>query len=306
MDSQNIKKIALKLLIVVIAILAVITIVLCCYMSGIHLSSKVVLDSADLDNNSDIITIVTSNIRGITNNDANQTAWYNRAPRYTKVIGSIKPDILCTQETTKWQINYVQHALKGYDHETKFSDSGYSSGSSTIFYNTNKFRKIDSFSFWVSETPKVESKGWDAACYRVCLGLVLEQISNGKQFIVLDTHLDHIGSIARTEGMKLIQERISTLSLPCILCGDMNTTKYSTMYDTATLTMDDSRIVAVNSDEDNETFHGYDPWDCGSAIDFIFCTKNQFDVLDYKIIKDTVNGFYISDHYPVRVELKLK
>lgn len=38
---------------------------------------------------------------------------------------------------------------------------------SCIFYNAQKFELIEQNTFWLSETPEVISKGWDAAYHRI-------------------------------------------------------------------------------------------------------------------------------------------
>ena len=47
---------------------------------------------------------------------------------------------------------------------------------------------------------------------------------SGKEYFALNTHLDHIGVVARREGVSLILDRVNELSdgLPVIVTGDFN------------------------------------------------------------------------------------
>ena len=67
-------------------------------------------------------------------------------------------------------------------------------------------------------------KGWDAACERVATLAILKDKHTGKNFFFLNTHLDHMGKVARHEGASLVLEQAKKLSenLPIIVTGDFN------------------------------------------------------------------------------------
>ena len=44
-------------------------------------------------------------------------------------------------------------------------------------------------------------KGWDAACERVATWAIFKDKKSGKEFFFLNTHLDHMGQVARHEGL---------------------------------------------------------------------------------------------------------
>ena len=57
----------------------------------------------------------------------------------------------------------MKEALPGYDYIGVGRDDGKEKGEhSAIFYRTDKFDVIEKGDFWLSETPDVPSKGWDA------------------------------------------------------------------------------------------------------------------------------------------------
>ena len=47
-------------------------------------------------------------------------------------------------------------------------------------------------------------KGWDAACERVATWAIFKDKKSGKEFFFLNTHLDHMGQVARHEGASLV------------------------------------------------------------------------------------------------------
>ena len=79
--------------------------------------------------------------------------------------------------------------------------------------------------FWLSSTPDIPSIGWDAACTRTATWALLKDKKTKEKFYYVNTHLDHVGKVARKEGLKLILEKIQKINLdnfPLILTGDFN------------------------------------------------------------------------------------
>ena len=54
--------------------------------------------------------------------------------------------------------------------------------------------------------------------------VVLHDREGGREFLFVNTHLDHVGQVARDEGVNLLRERIEALrgDRPVILTGDFN------------------------------------------------------------------------------------
>src|SRR4030043_245448 len=66
--------------------------------------------------------------------------------------------------------------------------------------------------FWLSETPGIPSRGWDAALNRICVYGLFESLNTRHRFIVFNTHLDHIGVLAREKSIELILEKTDALN----------------------------------------------------------------------------------------------
>ena len=92
-----------------------------------------------------------------------------------------------------------------------------------IFYRKDRFSVEKSGNFWLAEDINaIGKKGWDAACERVATWAILKDKNTGKKFFFLNTHLDHMGKVARHEGASLVLEQAKKLSenLPIIVTGD--------------------------------------------------------------------------------------
>jgi endonuclease/exonuclease/phosphatase family metal-dependent hydrolase len=214
------------------------------------------------------------------------------------------PDFVGTQEGKANQLNYLlAKELPGYGYIGISRDSSETAGEfSAIFFNLSKFRVIKQSTFWLSETPEKKSKGWDAALERICTYALFEEIATGRKMYVFNTHLDHIGEVARTNGAKLILDKINALNtenLPVILTGDFNSEPASETYKIVTQSMADSRVASKEKPiGPTGTFNGFkfdEP--VTKRIDYIFV--KGFDVLKYAVLSDSKDGRYPSDHLPV-------
>jgi len=83
---------------------------------------------------------------------------------------------------------------------------------SAVFYNHDRFKKLDGGTFWLSDTPGACSFGWDAACRRICSWVKLEELESGEILHVFNTHFDHKGEVARRESAQLILDKIEKIS----------------------------------------------------------------------------------------------
>src|SRR3546814_18126337 len=72
-------------------------------------------------------------------------------------------------------------------------------------YRPDRFSLLGSGTFWLSPTPDTPSKGWDAALPRIATWARLKDRSAAQNFLVVNTHFDHIGEVARVESAKMIR-----------------------------------------------------------------------------------------------------
>lgn len=229
--------------------------------------------------------------------------WTKRKPLVRDIIKKYSPDTFGLQEAHYRWMNYLCRHLPEYDYVGVGRENGKRLGEfSPVFYKKDKYEVIDKGNFWLSETPEKPGLGWDAACIRICSYAVLRDKKTGEKFAHFNTHLDHVGPIAQSEGAKIIAERADTYKgVPTIVTGDFNVTPDSGAYKTITAAgFEDSRFIAPETDE-RGTYHGFGQ--CEDNIDFIF-VKNGFKPVSFRTVTDLIDGKFPSDHYPVIAELK--
>lgn len=228
----------------------------------------------------------------------------NRQPRMLKILKTYAPDIFGIQEGTEEWMAYLKNNLPEYTSYGIGRDENGTGEASAVFFKKDLFRLLDQDMFWLSETPDRLSQGWDGRCRRVCTKVILQRESDGFKFAFFNTHLDHIGPVAQKKGAELINARAIQYAetMPVILTGDFNVSFGSEAYNSITLL--DTRKIA-ESTESGGTWHGYsDTLDMSKElpIDHCFVSKD-IPVKRYQTIKDKVDGKFVSDHYPILVEL---
>ncbi|MCI8589996.1 MAG: endonuclease/exonuclease/phosphatase family protein [Clostridiales bacterium] len=236
-----------------------------------------------------------------------ENAWQNRVGLVVNSIRKNEPDMFGLQEAHKEWMEEITAAFPDYSYIGVGREDGKDKGEfSPIFYRKDQFEVQKSETFWLSQTPKMPSKGWDAACDRICTyGIFLHKKSD-ITFVHYNTHLDHIGLTAQQEGAKLIIRMADeNKQLPSIITGDFNVTPHSIPYNI--ITQNGFIDARDGSGETSYTFHAFDnPQEnaAHSTIDYIF-VNDKCKVKYFKVITDKEQGRYPSDHYPVMAELSL-
>jgi endonuclease/exonuclease/phosphatase family metal-dependent hydrolase len=257
------------------------------------------------------IKLMTYNIRLDVAVDG-ENDWTHRKDFFTSQIQFYEPDIFGIQEAKPNQVIDISSLLSQYDNVGMGREGVEKGESSNIFYKKERFTIKETNTFWLSETPNEISKGWDAACNRVCTYALFIDKKAKKPFWVFNTHLDHIGEEARTKGIQLILSKIESLNsekYPVIFMGDFNSEPNSERIIELKKVMDDSRDISKESPfGPSGTFNNFKHDEAVTIlIDYIFISKNsKVDILKYAILSDSKDLKYPSDHLPVYVELNFK
>lgn len=274
--------------------------------------------------------VLSYNIRYDNKGDG-EDRWDKRKEGLIKQVKSINPDVIGFQEVLSRQKRDFFFFLHNYASVGVGRDDGKNKGEQVpIFYKKDKFTLLKKGWFWLSETPNEPSKGWDAACNRMCSWVVLRDTLTHKNFLFLNTHLDHKGKLAQENSINQIidfinndgtgyvyddTQKVDTTNLnrmPVVWMGDFNLQTSDTLYQKiatdakATVrTIEDSYKVAETKPEGSiGTFNGFKLADNYSArIDYIWVI--DLKVKTYKVLNDKLpNGRWPSDHFPVVVEIK--
>ena len=259
--------------------------------------------------------VASYNLRQLNDSDTRHgDGWERRYPVIAELIRFHDFNIFGTQEGFKSQLEQLKANLPGYDYIGVARDDGKEAGEhSAIFYDTNMFELLDHGDFWLSETPDKPGLGWDAACVRICTWGKFRHKKSGKEFQFFNLHMDHVGTQARVESGKLVQEKMKEfgLDLPTFLTGDFNVDQTHDVY--AVLTgadfLKDSYQEADFKYALNGTYNAYQTDGfTDSRIDHIFVTDNV-DVEKYGVLTDTyrtplaADSVYATDNFPKEVSL---
>lgn len=236
-----------------------------------------------------------------------ENAWENRCPATIAMLQDVIPDVFGVQEAHGFQVDYITDNLPAYTGIGVGRDDGKELGERmSIFFNSDKIELLDWGTYWLSETPDVPSKGWDARCIRTATWSKMKMKKGGKEFFYVNTHLDHIGPEAQKNGLALIVNRIAAMNpdgLPMVLTGDFNVEPDNACLNDLNKMMKSARIEAPHADNGN-TFNGWGNEEAACVIDYIY--YSGFDSCDdFRVIRDSYAGIpYISDHYPIVTTLE--
>lgn len=256
------------------------------------------------------LSVMTFNMR-YDNPEDGQNNWRFRRERIAGVIKAQEVYVLGTQELLSNQFDDLSGLLTGYQGVGVGRLDGAESGEyCAVFFRKDRFTLLDSGTFWLSETPEVVgSLGWDGACERIATWVVLRD-RDGRELFFIDTHLDHVGQVARDEGVSLLMKRIETLSggRPVILTGDFNSEPGSSVV--AHVQKDgvlrDAKAIAAQRSGTDWSFSdfGQIPEAERPLLDYIF-VSGDIEAVRYEVLPDTFDGGYVSDHAPVMAVVKI-
>ncbi|WP_405917805.1 endonuclease/exonuclease/phosphatase family protein [Streptomyces sp. NBC_00728] len=256
------------------------------------------------------LDVMTYNLRYASTAEPN--SWAVRRPVMRELLRGDPPHVMGTQEGLHRQLLDVGSDLAPHFEWIGTGREGGSRGESVaVFYDTRRLAPVEHGTFWLSDTPRVTgSNTWGAALPRIATWVRFRDLADGgREFHLLNTHLDHASQYARTRAAELIAERIAEFgpSLPCLVTGDFNAAAHrNAAYDIlldAGLT--DTWDTAASRSGLYATFHGYAPLEPdGDRIDWILATGG---VQVHRASIDTFarDGRFASDHLPVRASLAL-
>ena len=253
-------------------------------------------------------SIISYNIRYDNNWDL-ENSWKIRRNKISQILVQYSPSIIGIQEGLLNQVQYIDSSLIDYDYVGVGRDDGKKKGEfCAIYFDTTRYVLLKNSTFWLSETPDTISVGWDAALERICTyGLFKDRITK-EEFLVFNTHFDHIGVVAREKSSELILKRINKInrqSLPVILMGDFNSIPNSSPVKEIKTELSDALQISLEKLQGPRgTFNGFnEDLPIEKRIDYIF--TNDLKVLSYTHINDRLNNNrHISDHLPVMIKIQ--
>lgn len=260
--------------------------------------------------------VATYNLRNDNQSDIGNL-WKDRYPYVARLILYHDFDLFGTQEALPNQLEDLKNALAGYDYYGEGRDGNNKGEHSAIFFKTEKYQLLDKGDFWLSATPYVPSKSWDApCCNRICSWVKLKDIKNNKTLFVFNAHYDYEKDFARNESSKLVLKKISEIAgnQPAIFMGDLNGTADNSWCKiiNESGTLRDAYFDVENHYANNSSFNAWGKFDHLDAmdtkiiqekqiIDHIYFSKH-FKAEKWGLLTDTYNyGKFPSDHFPILI-----
>ncbi|KAL2829161.1 Endonuclease/exonuclease/phosphatase [Aspergillus cavernicola] len=294
------------------------------------------------------LRVLTHNIRYATTSPfRGEKPWEERAPYLLKELryNTRNQDaFICLQEVLDNQLTDVLSGLNSSDSTPESErgdpnhtwayigvgrDDGYKAGEySPIIYRPSAWELRHWETVWLSETPDVPSKSWDAASIRiVTIGVFTHHV--GRQTVLaMSTHLDDQGSRSRFEAAHIILRKIDeyrhgrfgNLISGVFLAGDLNSQEDQEAYSVLTAPMsplvDSAKLVSSADHYGNYTtwtgfgFEGLVP----GRIDYILLGPTvssesrglPWKVEGYAVLANRFDdSVYNSDHRAVVVDAML-
>lgn len=239
-------------------------------------------------------------------------AWPHRRSALTGLVAYYAPDLVGMQEVLLHQKQAVEADLPGYQFVGVARDDGRDKGEfSPLGFRRDRFALVASGTFWLSPTPDVPGKGWDAAYPRVASWARLRDKAAKRSLLVVNTHMDHVGQVARLESARQIRRWLSDnrkVGETLVLMGDFNSPTDSPAYAAivepgAGALRDTLTISRTPHFGPLGTFTAFKIEQVApSPIDHIF-VSDDVAVLRHATLTQHIGGKLPSDHYPVLADL---
>ena len=273
-----------------------------------HVQSASAQSAAPATTQSAPLSVMTFNIRYGTAQDGDNH-WLKRRDQLFDLLKSQRPDVVGLQEALHSQIQEIVDAVPGYAYVGVGRADGRRGGEyAAILYRSDRLHPRRSDTFWFSDTPAVVgSKTWGNNIERVCTWAYFED-DNGTPFYVYNVHLDHESQPSRGRSVALLLERIAARApaSPTIVTGDFNAGERNPAVVAMRGSFRDSFRVLHASATEVGTFTAFRFGDTtGDKIDYVFVSADV-EVLDAAILRDSRDGRYPSDHFPVTARVRVK
>ena len=239
--------------------------------------------------------------------DARGCGWNVRRARVRATIGVIAPDIFAVQEALAPQMDDLRADWPEFEGVGVGRDDGERAGEFCgLFFRRERFEWRAHQTRWLSVTPDVPSRGWDADLKRIASRVRLFDRETERELEVWNTHFDHIGAQARLESARFLRRELEFVAVG-LLCGDFNASPASPpMLDLASGDWRDARAHSQRAPTGEiATFCGFDAPIGGeeARIDYVWVSPGG-TIRNYAVPAPIFPDWPpASDHRPVVVEL---
>lgn len=257
--------------------------------------------------------------------------WHIRGPKLCaqlKFLAAAQPStFICLQEATYPQLKDI-HAVLGTS--WAYIGCGRSDGKkegefNPIFYRPSAWTCLHSKTYWLSDTPDVPSKGWDANLPRIVTTGTFKHTTHPIDPVkIMCTHLTYQGDTAKQNSANILVKlaRDFNKNSTVFLAGDFNSRPNSDVYRTLTGFFTDIRekVPEVERYGNAEvTYSSFgEPDEEPGRIDYLFQVQKKgveggnrdaregVRNLTYAILSNRFDdGVFLSDHRAVVADLEI-
>lgn len=246
------------------------------------------------------LTVVCQNIRCA--NDPDGHGIEDRKPRIEALIRKYDADVVGFQEVKPVWREFIETAFADqYDTYCEYRTSTGKPEGPALMWKREKFELLKKGTFWLSDTPEVESEGWDTLGYnRNVVWVTLKEKKSGKTFTYFNTHFG-FGDEGQVKSAAVIARYLERCGTPAMVTADFNMRQSSPGYAAMTEKLTDVNMATAK--DLATTFHSYGTVS-DQLIDYIFVTPDV-KPLTYQRMTELFDGKYPSDHYGIYGELEL-
>jgi endonuclease/exonuclease/phosphatase family metal-dependent hydrolase len=230
-------------------------------------------------------------------------SWNKRRPVVAELLRREQPVLLGTQEGLHGQLTDIHDDLPDwYDWIGVGRGGGTRDEFMAVFFDERRLAPVEFGHFWLSDTPEVvASKSWGNRVVRMATWVRFSDLVTGKEFVAVNTHLDHESEESRQRSAALVLDRVNGFApLPVVLTGDFNAPAGSATHEILVgAGLVDTWVATDARTPLYATFHGYGPLVAdGIRIDWIL--TRGMDVRAAGINTFSLDGQFPSDHLPVQ------
>ncbi|EGV63806.1 hypothetical protein CANTEDRAFT_105331 [Yamadazyma tenuis ATCC 10573] len=206
-----------------------------------------------------------------------------------------------------------------------------------ILYRPSEWEAVFEDTIWLNDkNERMSLEGWDAKYLRILTFATFKHKQTGNYINVFNTHLDHVGEMARAGSAEVIVQKIQEINKwPSFLCGDLNNEPKGEPYNILTKHLINSAKHTTPFNHFGHVkstvtgFEGEVLSAGGQNIDYIFApsytkkvthnvncadtdkySKDPADKLllrldQFGMLHSKYNGVYMSDHRPLVADFSL-
>lgn len=286
-----------------------------------RVKKEIVLKQQTFLESEDNLRVMSFNIRWDSELDTPpENSWERRKSYVSSMIRFHRMDLVGLQESSKDQVHDLEKLMPEYGWYGVGLEDGKDKGPfDAIFFRKSRLELLNHSHFFLSSTPDVPSKGWNARFARGVVWAEFKDKKSQKTFFFFNTHFDYHSQIARDESALLLRKQVEEITRggSFVITGDFNIfpelggkITYELLTQKSPLTTGrkffDAHYKALFPHHGpTGSWSGFkEPGQPGIKPDYIFVDKSV-TVVTHGILADTFNGHFPSDHLPVVAEIDL-